>query len=105
GYIRCGSLCHARFVGDILMRDLFRTTCGTFISCGFLWGCDTASLEVLTPNPDGGVEAAPPDASEAEATTCSPVGIRCGSSGDCCSGLCALDSFSERTCRPTTGCL
>jgi hypothetical protein len=68
-------------------------------------GCDAVSLEVLTPN-DGGVpEASPVDAAqEAESAACKPVDLSCDTSDECCSGLCALDAFSRRTCRPTTGC-
>ncbi len=83
----------------------------TAILTFLLVGCRETSLEILRPQSkvipaqgsggagSGGGSVGP------ECSTLTSIDQSCNNSGECCSGLCALDPKATLTCRPTPGCL
>jgi hypothetical protein len=71
--------------------------------------CRETSLEILRPPskviPAKGSGGAAGGSPGPECTNLASVDQPCSSASECCSGLCALDSLSTSTCRPTPGCL
>ncbi len=97
------------------MRDTLFGRRGTLFSCAALcvsvMACDGVSLEVLAPTDASTIDASDATTLDADAaiegSSCVllAVGASCAYSEECCSGLCALDTTSRQTCRPTTGCV